>query len=123
MSKHYKLLGIFYLVLGCLTLLSGIFVGSILKTVGVMVDDAQAEKVLGIISAVFPIAMFTISLPNIIAGIGLLYKKYWALIMALVLSILTIFNFPLGTALSIYTIWVFVKKEELEKQDTLTAAN
>ena len=47
------------------------------------------------------------SIPSIIAGIGILNNKKWALTLALVLGCFKLFSFPIGTAIGIYTIWVY----------------
>jgi hypothetical protein len=54
------------------------------------------------------------SLPEVIAGIGLLKKKEWARIMALVVSFLNLLAIPFGTALSIYTLVIMFKDETAE---------
>ncbi len=112
MQQHYKILGILYLVYGGLTILVGFMIGSLLHLVANMPLNHEEEMVLGIISTVIPVVLVLISLPNIIAGIGLLYNKRWALIMSVILSIFNIMNMPFGTGLSIYSIYVLVKEEE-----------
>ena len=57
------------------------------------------------------------SVPRLIAGIGLLSKKPWALMMALIWGCLGVFSFPLGTALCGYTIWVYIEDNK-EKRTT-----
>ncbi len=49
------------------------------------------------------------AIPRLIAGIGLLNKKPWALMVALIWGCLGVFSFPLGTALCGYTIWVYIE--------------
>ena len=39
-------------------------------------------------------------------GFSLLQRKPWGRTLAIVVSILALFRFPLGTALGIYTLWV-----------------
>ena len=48
---------------------------------------------------------------GIIAGIGLLKFQQWARILALVLAVLHVLSFPIGTALAIYAFWVLLKPE------------
>jgi hypothetical protein len=45
---------------------------------------------------------------EIFAVWGLLARAPWARILIIVLAILSIFRFPLGTVLGIYTLWVFL---------------
>ena len=54
------------------------------------------------------------SLPEVIAGIGLLKKKEWGRILALIVSFLNLIAIPLGTALSVYTLVVMFKDETTE---------
>ncbi len=48
-----------------------------------------------------------LALPCLLSGFGLYNKKGWARGVALIVGILALFNFPIGTALGIYTIWVY----------------
>ncbi len=54
------------------------------------------------------------AIPSIIAGVGLLNNKKWALTLALVLGCFKLFSFPFGTALGIFIIWIY--SEEHKKQ-------
>ncbi len=114
MQQHYKILGILYIVYGGLNVLIGFVVGGFLHMMVNMPGhmDRQEEFVLGIISTIIPIVLIVVSLPNIVAGIGLLNHKRWALIMGVVLSVFNIMNMPFGTGLSIYSIYVLVKEED-----------
>ncbi len=51
---------------------------------------------------------------GIIGGIGLFAKQHWARILVLILSAIDLINFPIGTAVGIYTIWVLVQAETAE---------
>ncbi|HRX12744.1 MAG TPA: hypothetical protein P5210_13880, partial [Draconibacterium sp.] len=55
-----------------------------------------------------------LSIPGIIAGIGLLKRKEWARILTLILSVLSLVNFPIGTAIGAYSIWAMVQPEVIE---------
>jgi hypothetical protein len=52
-----------------------------------------------------------ISLPGLIAGVGLLQFKPWARILAIIISALDLFGFPFHTALGIYGLWVLLNRE------------
>ena len=52
-----------------------------------------------------------LSLPGIIAGIGLLKLQPWARILAIVISALNLLNVPIGTALGVYGLWVLLQAE------------
>jgi hypothetical protein len=48
---------------------------------------------------------------NLIAGIGLLERQSWARPLVLVLAFISLFNIPFGTALGVYTLWVFMSPQ------------
>ena len=48
---------------------------------------------------------------DIVAGWGLLQHKSWARILAIILGIINLVFFPIGTALGIYTLWVMFNDE------------
>ena len=117
MQQHYKVLGILYLVMGGLTILTGFLVASIFQFVIPLADDPEATRVFNILTAFLPGLLFIVSVPSIVAGIGLLYNKYWALILAVVLSVFNFFSFPFGTALSVYSIYVLIKEGDLRREE------
>jgi hypothetical protein len=55
--------------------------------------------------------LIVISLPGMLAGIGLLKMKPWSRVVAIIVGVLHILSFPLGTALGIYTLWVLLNAE------------
>ena len=57
-------------------------------------------------------------LPSLITGYGLLYFKPWARIVGIVLSAVSLINFPIGTAVGIYGLWVLLNKETERLFDT-----
>jgi cytochrome c biogenesis protein CcdA len=59
------------------------------------------------ISAVF----LAIGIPSLVAGIGLLKHKAWARVLAIIVAILAVTSFPIGTAAGLYAFWVLTHKE------------
>ena len=49
-----------------------------------------------------------------LAGWGLLTRKPWARILAIVVGILNLVNFPIGTAIGLYTLWVLMQPAATE---------
>jgi hypothetical protein len=49
--------------------------------------------------------VFTAALA-LVAGYGLLNRRPWGRIVAIIAAILALLKFPIGTALGIYTLWV-----------------
>jgi uncharacterized membrane protein (DUF2068 family) len=44
----------------------------------------------------------------LVSGYGLLTRKPWGRVLAIIAAVLALIKFPLGTALGIYTLWVLV---------------
>src|ERR1700674_142089 len=57
-----------------------------------------------------------------IAGWGLLQRQGWARTVALVVGFLALLNFPLGTALGIYTLWVLLPRQSDDEYKALAQA-
>ncbi len=83
----------------------GTFVG------GLFSGDVVEMLLSPVVGIVVLLVMAIYALPCMLAGKGLLEGKPWARILAMVLAVLSFFNFPLGTALCIYTFWVLWGKD------------
>jgi hypothetical protein len=96
----------------------GIFIGILLFTlfhlIGDFSGDHEAEFVLSIIANVMITMFAVLSIPGIIAGMGLFKRKEWARILTLILSVLHLLSFPIGTAVGVYSIWALVQPENVE---------
>ena len=109
MQTHVKVIGILHIVLGGLGVLGGVVAmmvfGGIAGIVGFSAhssDAAVAMPILGVIGGFVFIVLLALSLPSLIVGFGLIAFRPWARTLAIVLSVLHIFNIPFGTALGVY---------------------
>lgn len=115
MDRHINLIGVLWIVMGGLALTFGLIGFVVLFGVSFIPDiEPEAPFILRTIgtAAVFFFAL--IGVPKIIAGIGLLKKKEWGRILTLIVSFISLLNFPLGTALGIYSIVILVKAETIQ---------
>ena len=113
MHTHIRVLAILQIVYASLGLLVAAFVlmifGGIATVVGVSADihdSLVAVPILAIIGSVGAGIIAILSLPRLIAGLGLLYEKEWARIFTMIVSIIGLVDVPVGTALGIYGLWV-----------------
>ena len=118
MDTHVKILGILHIVFGALGLLAGLFVMAVFGGIAGLVgafgnggDSIIAIPILGGIGALVLIACLVLSLPGLIAGIGLMKYRSWARVLTIILSVLNLFNFPFGTALGVYGLWVLLSAD------------
>jgi len=117
MEQHVKILGALHIVFGTLGLLLalGILVlfGGIAGLINAFDYSGDAHisaPILGGIGAIIFVVLLVLSLPGLIAGIGLLQFRPWARILTIVISVLDLIHVPFGTALGIYGLWVLLSQ-------------
>ncbi len=120
MATHVRILAILHIVFGSMGVLIGLGlllvfggIAGIVNTSGEP-NAATTIPILGLIGGMLFLLLFLLSIPGIIAGIGLLYYKEWARILTIVLSALELLNVPFGTALGVYGLWVLLQNETMQ---------
>jgi hypothetical protein len=111
MKKHTQIVAALHIALGVLSLLGAIAVFAVFGIAGSIVisqGEHQAAGILGIIAVSLGTFLAALALPGIIGGWALLSGRSWGRPLVLVLGALHLINFPLGTALGIYTIWALL---------------
>ena len=114
MEQHIKILGVLNIVWGAFGALGGlvillVFGGAFGLMNAVALHHPEAAivpPILTVIGGAISIFLLLLSIPSILAGIGLLYFKPWAWILAIIVSALHLMSIPFGTALGIYGLWV-----------------
>jgi hypothetical protein len=83
------------------------FFGMGLGAVGtLLVGDIFTSIGLGIGAVLTGLFMGALALASLVVGLGLLGRKGWARYVAILLSLFGLFNWPVGTIISGYTLWV-----------------
>lgn len=111
MGTHVKVIGWFWIVLGALGAIGALCLGTTLAGGGLFSEDATAILVTATVASICGGFLFIESALNIIAGFGLLRFSSWARILVIILAIVNLISFPVGTALSIYTLWAMFNAE------------
>jgi hypothetical protein len=119
MKQHVSILGILYIAFGALGLMAAIvllaLLGGAAGIAGMVAqqdpDAAVAAPILGVLAVVLFGLISLLSIPGLAVGIGLVKFKAWARILGLILSALNLLNFPFGTLLGGYGLWVLLNKE------------
>lgn len=90
----------------------GIFIAIIIFVAvvggGVLSGDPEAMTITAIVGTSIAGFIALISIPDIVAGIGLLKRKSWARILALIIACIDLIFIPIGTIIGAYCIWVLV---------------
>jgi len=111
MRQHVPILGWCFIVYHGIVALVGIMIGLIVSGAGVISGEREAMFITGAVGALVAGFLIVISLPGIIAGIGLLKYRPWARILAIIIGVLHLLSFPFGTALGVYTLYVLLNAE------------
>ena len=119
MENHIRILGILNIVWGSIGVLAGLVVllvfGGVYGVVGYVTHQQPAAGValplIAMIGGAIALFLLAISIPSIIAGAGLCTLRPWSRILAIVVSALHLLNFPFGTALGIYGLWVLLSQD------------
>ncbi len=107
MNTHVKVVGWLWIVNGLLSVLMAVTGLAIINWPGVVSDSGDA-----LLASSGVLCFF---LPGLIAyivvGYGVLKYKAWARILAIVLALLNLILFPIGTVIGIYTLWAMFNDE------------
>lgn len=118
LERHLRTLGILWMIGSALLLLPAfalMMIGSLVHFSIPGTEQAArivAPFVLFVIGAIFAL----VSSCGIFVGWGLMKHHYWARIAGIVLGVMVLFHFPLGTALGVYTLWVLLSDDGTQYQ-------
>jgi hypothetical protein len=110
-QNHITLLGVLHIARGAFVLLVGVLLFAVLTGIGAISDDSTALGVLGFIGTALMLLLTALAVPSVLAGIGILLRREWGRILALVVGILSLIDIPIGTAIGVYSIWVLMNDE------------
>jgi hypothetical protein len=117
------------LVLGILKLLfygiTILFFNSFFPFLQELVGQEEGEEAVFVLkmvstagSAILILAILFTAIPSIVGGIAGLKNRGWGLVLMLISGCLSLLNFPIGTGLGVYSIWVFVEAQKERKTET-----
>lgn len=118
MERHIKILGILHVAYAvvCITMSYGLMYvitrlehlpGTIHRpAVFIGSHRVAMYSLVDFIGNIVLTYVLLVGLAGIIAGCGVLGRKYWARILITIVGIVLLLDFPFGTALGIYTLWV-----------------
>lgn len=125
LDGHKKVLGILYIMSAALTTLGALLINALLSLIFTFAfeqADPEEQRIMDFIMALTAylpaVIIFIFALPTFIAGIGLLTKQSWAVIISLIVGCLKLFSFPIGTAIGVYAIWIFSEDQKLTRSSS-----
>jgi hypothetical protein len=111
MAQHVRILAWLLIVYGVILLLVGAGIAFFVFGGGLLSGDRTAILATGGVAAFIVCLLFIIAVPNFIAAWGLFRFRPWARVVAIILAVLHLFSFPLGTAIGVYALWVLLSSE------------
>jgi hypothetical protein len=89
--------------------LVGVGIFALIAGAAALVRDPEAAMILPLVAVSIPTLMIALAIPGLIAGFGLLARKAWARILAIVAAVLGLASFPVGTLIGVYTLFVLMQ--------------
>jgi hypothetical protein len=108
---HIKVVGILNIVLGILGTLTGTGVVVLFGLLNVRVQHAGGGITWSVLALLPLLLILAVVILRIVSAVRLMKGASWARIVIIIFAILGLLNFPIGTALGIYTLWVLLFRE------------
>ncbi len=125
-QQHLRLLGILWIAVSALNALGGFVVMVVAKAVLIRMSQMGGPPIpIDLIRPILTlVGLFLLAKAALgfAAGWGLIQRQAWARILTLVLGFLSLFNFPFGTALGVYTLWVLLPTQSEREYEALAEA-
>ena len=115
-DQHKKILGTLYVVFSSLNIVLVLMATLIISAV-IPLHETDFEVLFAVKIVKYAVLTLTLVLttPALIAGIGLLYKKDWALTLAFIIGIIGLLGFPIWTFIGVYSIVIFIMAQNNPK--------
>jgi hypothetical protein len=126
-KRHAHLLGVLWLAFSAFNLFGGLLLVIVataliphLYQMGVPHDVPVGF--LSVFLATLGILVLAKAVCGFLAGRGVVQHEPWARTVALVLAFISLINFPFGTGLGVYTLWVLLPEESRREYDAIVEA-
>ena len=118
---HQKILGALFIAYGALNFTGGVALLASINIVNIFVDEMEVIQLVTFFSRLLGGVLVLTAIPAIVAGIGFLQEKDWAKVLALIVGIVYLLFFPIGTIIGIYAIWLNAQTIIKEKEPVYAA--
>ncbi len=111
-ETHVRILAAINLAFGALFTLVALFLMIFLPSMGAVSQDEEAIRVLSIVGgAAGALVFLLLALPELAVGWGMWNLRPWSRYGGILLGAINLVNFPFGTLLGVYTLWVLVPEK------------
>ena len=106
LDRRVRILGWAHVVFGGAGLMAGTIVCAGLWRSA----DSDSGTALVYVAPLFLVAAIGVLIPGLVGGIALLRQRPWARLVIIVVSVLLLFEFPIGTLLGGFGLWVLLSQ-------------
>jgi hypothetical protein len=114
MEQQVTILGWLLIIGHSIFLAIGVFLFVLLAGIGAVSGDQNASAILSLVGISVGALLTVLAVPGIAAGYGLLKRQPWGRVLAIVIAVLGLVNFPIGTAIGIYALWVLLQQSAID---------
>jgi hypothetical protein len=114
LERHLPALALLWVIYSLLRVFAGgavLFVGSMFMPHFFMFGWPFSHFFLPGLITSLGVGVLVLGVVGLAAGWGLWQREPWARIVALILGVIALIHFPVGTALGIYTLWVLLPND------------
>jgi len=112
MRKEIELLGALHIAISILYTLVFSAIYAVLFSKDFFSGEKSSANIQLVIFAVVGAFLLLFAISGVIASMGIIRGRPWAAMMILILGCLNLICVPLGTAVGVYTIWIFMHTEK-----------
>jgi hypothetical protein len=113
-ERHMPILSWILIIGHAIFLAIGAFVFMLLIGIGAVSGQGDTMAILTIVAMGVAALMTLLALPGIAAGYGLLRHRQWGRVLGIIVTALGLLNFPIGTTIGIYALWVLFQQSANE---------
>ena len=114
LRQHVTIVGWLYIIGHVFFIVIGGFVFVLMMSIGFVIRDPEVLPILSMGGTWTVLVLTVLALPGLIAGVGLLKRQMWGRILAIIVAFFGLINFPIGTAISIYALFVLLQNAAAE---------
>jgi hypothetical protein len=117
MATHVKVIAVLFVLFGIFGLVGAFFSSVILGVLAGMAGASGNEgapvgaAILGLTGIALTTILLVLSIPSLVAAYGLLMLRPWARILAIILAVLSLLRFPIGTVFGVYVLVILFRKD------------
>ena len=128
MREHIDIAGLVLIIWGAINILMGLLAGGFMALASVFAFLGGTEELMmmgiiyGVATVVVAVMVLAVGGAFAFVGYSLRQRRPWSRMGAMVLGVLSLLNFPLGTILGIYVLYVMFDQDVVEAFEEAAAA-